>query len=423
MSAGARRGQPDWLVIARRELFERIRTKWFAIITAIGPLALIALMVTPVLLARASASAKVVIVDHTGKLGEPVAAALRSKDVGWQAKVAPADTPVATLLGEIRDKQINGFLTIPADALTADRPRVTYQGDNATSQMVVVTLMQTMTTVVQGARGVVAGLDQAQLKQILVPVAVDARHTTGEAAGTSGTALFILGYAVMFILYLAIILYAVNVLRSVVQEKTNRVVELMVAAARPRALMIGKILGVGAAGLIQITLWIVMAVLMITYREPLLGLFGVSGGGFTLPPLTIGDGAIIVSYFFLGYFFYAALYAAIGAMVSSEQEAQQAQMPVTLLLIIPMISMQVVANDPRGAGAEALTQIPFSSPILMPMRWLLGGASTADALIPLGILALSTYLVTLLSARIFRVGILMYGKRPSLREIVRWLRY
>jgi ABC-2 type transport system permease protein len=414
-------GHPDWLVIARRELFERIRTKWFVIITAIGPIALIALMVTPVLLARAGGGAKVAIVDHTGKLGEPMAAALGDED-GWKAKVVPADTPEATLLAEIRDKQINGFLTIPADALTAGKPKVIYQGDNATSQMVVVNLYKSATKVIVGARVVAAGLDQAKLEQILVPVDVEARHTTGEAAGTSGAALFILGYAVMFILYLAIILYAVNVLRSVVQEKTNRVVELMVAAARPRALMIGKILGVGAAGLIQISLWIVMAVLMITYRGPILGLFGASGG-FSLPPLTVGDGAIIIAYFFLGYFFYAALYAAIGAMVSSEQEAQQAQMPVTFLLIIPMLSMQVVANDPRGVGAEALTQIPFSSPILMPMRWLLGGATTLDALVSLGVLALSTYLVTLLSARIFRVGILMYGKRPSLREVVRWLRY
>jgi len=416
------RGHPDWLVIARRELFERIRTKWFVIVTAIGPIALIALMVTPVLLARAGGGSKVAIVDHTGKVGEAVAVVLNRKDVGWKAEVVPADTPESKLLGEIRDKRINGFLTIPADALTAEKPRVIYQGDNATSQMVGFTLMGTMTTVVQGARGAAAGLDKDQLARILVPVAVEAQHTTGEAAGTSGTALFILGYAVMIILYMAIVLYAVNVLRSVVQEKSNRVVELMVAAARPRALMIGKILGVGAAGLIQVSLWIVMAVLMITYREPILGLFGASGG-FSLPPLTFGDGAVIIAYFFLGYFFYAALYAAIGAMVSSEQEAQQAQIPVTLLLIIPMVSMTVVANDPRGGAAEALTQIPFSSPILMPMRWLLGGAGTLDALLSLGILAASTYLVTLLSARIFRVGILMYGKRPSLREVLRWLRY
>jgi ABC-2 type transport system permease protein len=415
-----RSGRPDWLVIARREFLERVRTIWFIAVTALGPVGMIAIIVIPVLLARANTAATVQIVDHTHDVGAPLVTELSK--LGWKVEVVPEATDERTLLGRIRDGSINGFLVVPADAVSGNAS-IVYQGDNATNQLVALSVWQMTQRVVQHARGAADGVDGRKLDRILAPVLIETKHTTGEASGSSAGAAFVLGYAVMFILYMAIILYAVNVMRSVVQEKTNRVVELMVAAAKPQALMLGKIIGVGAVGLVQIAAWLAMAVVTITYRTQILGLFGVSGGGFTLPPLAWIDAVVIILYFLLGYFFYAALYAAIGAMVSSDQEAQQAQMPVTLLLLIPMLCMQVVANDPRGGAAEALTQIPFSSPILMPMRWLLGGSSGPDAAVSLGILAISTVLVTRLAGRIYRVGILMYGKRPSLREIARWLKY
>jgi ABC-2 type transport system permease protein len=222
---------------------------------------------------------------------------------------------------------------------------------------------------------------------------------------------------------MAIVLYAVNVMRSVVLEKTNRVVEIMVAAAKPRALMLGKILGVGAVGLIQIAVWAAMGLVTMTYRAEILGVFGVEAGGWNVPPIGADAVAVILAYFLLGYFFYASLYAAIGAMVSSDQEAQQAQTPVILLLILPVMCVQLVANDPRGSAAELLTLIPFSSPILMPMRYLLDGATGVSVAISLAILAASTWAAAWLSARIYRVGILLYGKRPSLRELGRWIKY
>ena len=143
----------------------------------------------------------------------------------------------------------------------------------------------------------------------------------------------------------------------------------------------------------------------------------------TLPSVDASALLVILAYFVLGYFFYASLYAAIGAMVSSEQEAQQAQAPIVFILIIPVACMQLVANDPRGSAAELLTQIPFTAPFLMPMRYLLDGASLGSVVASLAILAAAIWLVTLLAARIFRVGILMTGKRPSLRELWQWVRH
>jgi ABC-2 type transport system permease protein len=412
-----------WMVIARREFVERVRTKWFVIGTLLGPIGMIALIVIPAVLARVGDdTVRVKVVDHTHRLGPLVVTTLRSAE-GWRVEEVP-DPPSLdqALLDEIRDDRIDGFITIPADGLGAGR--ITYQGDNATNQGVVVAIHKHVTAAVLSVRAADVHVTPEQMKAVMSNVDIKVNHTTGEAKGAEGATVFLVGYALMLILYMAIVLYAMNVMRSVVQEKTSRVVELMVAAAKPRALMAGKIIGVGAVGLVQLSVWLGMAYLTMAYRESVLGLFGVDGaGGFALPSLRLPEIAVVLVYFVLGYFFYASLYAAVGAMVSTEQEAQQAQTPVILLLIIPMTCMQLVANDPRGGTAELMTMLPFSSPILMPMRFLLGGASGLQLALSLAILAASTAGVVVVAARIYRVGILMYGKRPSLRELARWLRY
>jgi ABC-2 type transport system permease protein len=220
------------------------------------------------------------------------------------------------------------------------------------------------------------------------------------------------------------LLYAVNVLRSVVQEKTSRVVEIMVSAVKPRAMMLGKIVGVGGVGVFQLSIWAAIAALLLRYHVELLGLFGIGGAAAVdIPSISAVAIFVVLAYFVLGYFFYAALYAAIGAMVNSDQEAQQVQTPVVILLIIPVLCVQLIANDPRSPIAAALTLIPFSSPVLMPMRYLLGGASLWDVALSLALLAASIAVAVHVAARIYRVGILMYGKRPSLRELYRWIRY
>jgi ABC-2 type transport system permease protein len=212
-------------------------------------------------------------------------------------------------------------------------------------------------------------------------------------------------------------------MRSVVEEKTSRVMELMVATVKPRSLMAGKILGVGGAGLLQTAVWLVMAALSLQYRDQLLGAFGVHTANVSLPALSIDIVAIALAYFVLGYFFYASLYAAMGAMVSTEQDTQQVQLPVTLLLVAGLISVTSVSGDPRGATAAVMTMIPLWSSLLMPMRYLLGGATAVDIAISLAVLLVSTVVVARAAAKIYRVGVLMYGKRPSPRELLRWLRY
>jgi ABC-2 type transport system permease protein len=422
VTAPARRqGLPDWMVVARRELLERVRTVWFVVVTLLGPVGMVAMVVLPALLGGSDKDVRMQVVDHTGRITAPVAAKLGL--AGWRVEDVPVDTPVATLLARVEAEEIDGFLTVPVDAIDAtDGGAIVYQGDNATNQGVARLIEMTVAAAVHDARAHDARLTDDQMRRLQADVEFEARHTTGDDAGASGGATFFLGFIVAFIVYMAIVLYAVNVMRSVVQEKTNRIMEIMVAAAKPRALMLGKIIGVGGVGLLQLVVWLGIAAATLEYRMELLGALGASGGGIVLPALSFGQVAVIVVYFVLGYFFYAALYAAIGAMVNSDQEAQQAQTPVVLFLIIPLTCLNVIAGDPRGNTAEILTLIPFFSPVLMPMRYLLGGAGVGSVLVSLGVLGVSTVVVALAAARIYRIGILMYGKRPSLKELGRWLR-
>ena len=408
------------MVIARRELLERIKSKWFVVMTLLGPLFMVALVVVPSLIAvRGASGARVEIIDKSGEIGEALAVKLRERD--WLVTVVPPSTSEQTELDRIRDDKINGFLVIPEDGLKTSV--FLYRGDNASSQSVGLVLQADAATVVFARRAAVQKLTEEQSKAMLATVQVYAIHSTGEAEGSSGMGAFFIAYILAFILYMVITLYGVAVMRSVVQEKTSRVMEFLVAAIKPGALMAGKILGVGGAALIQLTVWLGIGALALAYRDELLGLFGISGGGAALPPLAIGEISIVLIYFVLGFFFYSAMYAAVGAMVSSEQDTQQVQMPVTMLLVIGVMCLQVISNDPRGSTSSAMTMIPLWSPLLMPMRYVLGGATLGEVAISLGILLVSTVLVVRAAAKIYRVGVLLYGKRPSVRELIRWLRY
>ena len=407
------------LVIARRELFERVRSKWFVVITLLAPVGMLAMIVIPALLISRGEGAKVDIVDRSGALARPLAEVLDA--VKWKPRVIAPDTAVDVEMAKIRDKQINGFVTIPEDGV--DGGRILYRGDNGSSQVVQAVLRQVMEKVVQAERGVRSQIPADKLAKLLQPLNFETQQTNGETEASSGAAAFLVGYALAYILFLVITMYAVAVMRSVVQEKTSRVMELMVATIKPRSLMAGKILGVGGAGLVQVTVWLTMGAITLAYRDQIVGLFGVSGGGPPLPSLAFGEVAIALLFFILGFFFYASMYAAVGAMVSSEQDTQQVQMPITLLLIIGIVSVTAVSGDPRGTTATIMTMLPFWSALLMPMRYLLGGASLAEVAISLVILTGSTVLVARAAAKIYRVGVLMYGKRPGLGELIRWLRY
>jgi ABC-2 type transport system permease protein len=412
----------ETLVIAKREFLERVRTKWFVVMTILGPILMVGMIVIPAVLAgRGSSGARVEIVDHTGKLGDALVAEFAKDSQQWKATVVPPDTKDAELLARVGDSTINGYIVIPADAL--DEGEIIYRGDNATNQIVAITLHQVITRVILFQRGGAAGMSEAQLAALVKSPNIKALHTTGKEEGTSGMETFLLGYIIAFLLYMVITLYGINVMRSVVTDKTSRVVELMVAATTPRAMMSGKIIGVGGAGLAQISIWLVIGGVALAYQGAILGALGIHDGGSAIPALTATQVAVVAGFFVFGYLFYSTMYAAVGATVSSEQDSQQAQLPITMFLVIGMVSMTAITGDPRGSTSATMTLVPFWSPMLMPLRYLLGGASASEVGLSLAILMVSSVLVARAAAKIYRTGILMYGKRPTFRELLHWLRY
>ena len=212
-------------------------------------------------------------------------------------------------------------------------------------------------------------------------------------------------------------------MRSVLEEKTTRIVEVLVSSMRPFQLLVGKVVGVGSVGVLQFVIWTASGFAIYRFRGSIMDRFGVAGADtFSLPAISGGTIAVIITYFLLGYFLYSAMFAVVGASVTSEQEAQQAQTPVMMLLVASIVLMMGVLNDANSGLAVALTIIPFSAAILMPLRWTATAVPTTDLVLSLAVLIGTTILMIWLASRIYRVGILMYGKRASVKEMVRWIR-
>jgi ABC-2 type transport system permease protein len=189
--------------------------------------------------------------------------------------------------------------------------------------------------------------------------------------------------------------------------------------------MLGKVIGAGAVGLVQLGVWGASFALLTSNQARFASLLGKSGatvGGFRIPQVPITTFVVFIGYFLLGYFLYAAIFAAVGAISNSEAEARQVQGPVTMLLVVPYISFFGILNDPHGSLATWMSMIPFFSPIAAPVRWAASPMPLLQLVGSLAILVATVIAVTWAAARIYRVGILMTGKRPSAKEIVRWIR-
>jgi ABC-2 type transport system permease protein len=251
------------------------------------------------------------------------------------------------------------------------------------------------------------------------------RITRRGATGETGEATFFLAYIVGLVMYMVITIYSVNVMRSVLEEKQTRIIEVLVSSLKPFQLMLGKVVGVGAVGLFQFAIWAIAGYALVHYRTVILGFFNVPAAqvaSVQLPAIGAGLLAGVAAYFLLGYFLYSAMFAVVGASVNTDSEAQQAQMPVMMLLFASMVVLISVLQEPGGQVAVAASLVPFSAPIIMPIRIAASEVPPQELAASLAILAATMLFVVWGSARIYRIGILMYGKRPSLKELARWAR-
>ena len=412
-----------WAVI-RREFVERIRTRWFWIMALLGPLFFAAVFVLPTVLAGGGGIRQIVVVDATtGSVGARITQLLNDSRVFRAVRVSAGGEVVDSLTGEVEQKRLGGFLILTDAAV--DSGKAEYRGSNVSGFATVGALQRTIGEVVSAVRLEREGVDPRSVARARIAVRLETKKiaggkTTGETAAQS----FSLAYFMGIILYTAILLYGINVMSSVLEEKTTRIVEVLVSSLRPFQLMLGKVLGVGAVSILQFLIWGVSARILLAHRPGFLtaGDLGEPDPVFQVPHVSGATAAVFITYFLGGFFLYSAMFAAVGAMSSSEQEARQAQQPVSWLLVLSFVSMFGMLNDPASAFSVTLSLVPFSAPIAMPVRWAAGNLPTYEIALSLGILAVSIVAVTWIAARIYRVGILMTGKRPNLRELVRWVR-
>lgn len=431
--------------IIRREFVARVRTRTFVIATLLLPLFLVFVSVIPAVMMRGSdRTNRVAIVDATTSgLGANVASALSSEtltakpeapkryDIERVSAVGRRDAvrdSLVALTGLNRSQHpaaLDGVLVLDDSLLLTGRAE--YLGSNTSGFESMAALEATLSKVLRETRLAHSGIDPAVLADALR--GADLRTTKvsgGKATGESGAASFMIGYFMAFILYLGVVIYGQQTMMSVIEEKSSRIMEVLASSVRPFQMLLGKVLGVGATGLLQMSIWGGTVLLVTTERVQIAGLVHVSPDAmqqFPIPTMSAGLFAVFLIYFILGFLLYGALYAAIGSMCNSIQDAQQYIAVITPMLMVSFFAVFAIFKDPTGGIGVPLSIIPFFSQVAMPVRWSLSAVPPVQLVVSLILGVLALLGVTWVAARIYRTGILMYGKKPTFGEIFRWIRH
>ena len=437
------------LHVVRREYLQQIKTKGFWIGTILIPALGLAFVFLQVLLSSTLIpEGRIGVVDLTGRLYEPLLLEQKAvsdsdgaaKPAGPEAK--PDETakrmptkitflPVpatSETLAEVRKelnakvqkKEIKAYIVIPEDGLSSGK--VEWRARSVKADMF-------LRESVERALGRAAtkerlrdqGVDPTVYEKARLTVKLDPREATEketpEDAKNEGANLAITGI-LFFLIYMSIFVYGAQVMRGVLEEKSNRIVEVIISSVKPTELMLGKVVGIGLVGLTQYAVWALFA---FTLTLPgIVGFVGLASG--SLPSVPVGTLVAFIVFFLLGYFLYAGLYAALAAPFNSEQEAQQLVMIPGMMLILSAMTWIFAYNTPDGTFSRVLSLFPFTSPLLMFMRISVQPPPAWEIALSIVLLLLTIWGVAWFAGRIYRVGILMYGKRPTLPEIVRWVR-
>jgi ABC-2 type transport system permease protein len=351
--------------------------------------------------------------------------------------VTPADLPAReqAAANEVKlPDHIVGYLVLTDSTLAGKSAR--YSGRNAST----IGDMDKLRSIVR-QEVMVSRLEREGVRKDIVNdlatsnFRLSSERLTERGRGGSGQAGIFAGISVGLLLFMSIVFHGQNVLRGVLEEKTTRVAEVVISSVKPESLLAGKVLGVGAVGLTQQAAWFAIAAYLMNFLGPIILKSATKGAvaagsasanaalGNSFGGMAISIIAVSLLFFVIGFVFYASLYAAVGSMVNSEQEAQQAAIPVMLLLISTWIMVNPVLINPNSKLAVALTWLPWSSPIMLPLRMGLTTVSPFSIAGSAIVAILGSIGAVWLSARIYRVGMLMYGKKPSFAELAKWIRY
>jgi ABC-2 type transport system permease protein len=411
-----------WAVV-RREYLERVRTKGFVIGTILGPLLMGAMMVVPLLAARSgSKPLRIAVQDASGALREAVEAGLRAARFDDKARfeVVPGpggDLPAreAALKKAVLAGELDGYVELMADAVATNEAR--YFGRNVSNRIDLRTLERAVSDVLVGRRLTEAGLDATRVKALTKELDLKTIRLSASGEREDRGAAVLMALILLMILYASILMWGSMVMTSVVEEKSSRVVEVMASGVPSTTLLAGKLLGVGAAGLTQFLVW------SLSLLGVSLATAGFAAGALTMPEITPLMLVSFVLFFLLGFLFYASLYAAVGASVNTVQEAQSLAFPVMLPILVGMVFFPAALEAPDGTLAFTLSMVPGISPLIMFLRIVVLTPPLWQIALSVGLLALAILGVLWVSARVYRVGILMYGKKPTFPELLKWVRH
>ncbi len=437
------------LLVASREYWSRVRKKSFLVMTILGPLLIsgfYGLLIFLILDDQVGQSKSSVLVDDNSGIFEN-----RLENTPFIEYQFVHDVPD---LETIKEGGHIGWLSIPADLNEFEPEGVTFSSDKDISLQEKERLSAGLGKALKAYKLEKTGISQGMIDSLQTSVSIRSEKVTeeGEIKETSSELYTVLGMILAFMIYMFIFMYGVQVMRGVIQEKTNRIVEIIVSSVKPFQLMMGKVFGIAMVGLTQLVIWMVLSGLLIM-------VISVSFGSGTIDPESfkqLGEGgmpgvaqnmnegpvqelmsaffnlnfpfifSMFIFYFLGGYLLYSALFAAIGAAVDSETDTQQFMMPVTIPLVFAIVlSTTVVLKDPNGNVAIWLSMIPLTSPIAMMVRLPFLSFSEHWLQITGSIILLIAFFTFVIwfAGRIYRVGILMYGKKVTFRELFKWIRY
>jgi ABC-2 type transport system permease protein len=400
-----------WL-IAKREYTERIRTKGFLVATILIPLLMGGgLFGVATMASKAKATAHIAVLTSQLQLGDDLKQQLQNgKDSQMTVDILPASTSRGVLDQEMANKELDGYLAIVPAKVAGQRPTFDFKprstADIATSSALEVALHRVLTREYLAAKGV----SESETVALMEPVTLNVIEGNGKH-GDSKTSFYV-AYTLFLLMYMVVLLYGMNVARSIIEEKTSRVFEVLLATITPDELLAGKIVGVGAVGLTQVGIWLIAA-----------GLLAAQMGMASGVSLSVAQGVFFAVYFALGYALYSSVAAALGAMTNSEQELQQLNMFMMIPLFFSLLMLQPIVTNPNSMLSRIVSQIPFCAPLLMNLRVSISMPQPWEIALSIGLILVTIYAVLWVSSRIYRVGILMYGKKPTLPEILRWLKY
>jgi len=425
------------ITIIQHEYMSKFKTKGFLFGTLFGPLAMLAVFgvaIAAAVLSKDQTERKLAIVDYTSNLAEELVASDTSK-------YYINNESIDSLNSQIIEGSLDGYILIPSTILDSGDVEVYSEGGGGLG--FVSSLESNLGSILMHRRLQRAGVDTSVIELVGRRLDVKTKKVTEEGVEEDNAeGLAAVGYGLGFAIYMLMFIYGTWVSRGVIEEKANRIIEVIASSAKPFEILLGKVVGIGLLGLTQVMAWLVIGFILLQMAAPIIAMT------VDIDPATLSTGMNMqdaqtaqaqeimsnfpkisvwmiigfVFYFLAGYFIYASLFAAVGSAVDQEQDAQQLLIPVTLPIIIPILLINVVMTNPDGMLSVLLSLFPFFTPIIMTVR--IAASNVPVWQIGLSVvLVIGTFLGTLwVASRIYRVGILMTGKKPTFKDLYKWLR-